>query len=271
MKLTNSDLGDALSFGFNNTKQTFLTWVITFVVIFVISIVLSSANSAFTTMVKSFSDNILAVVIIYTLIIMIAIASYVFQYLVALGLVRMGLKIFEKKPASYKDIFAEKKLAITYFLASLVIACILLLCLIPALIAFGLAYAFSFTSNPIFFVLMIILALITLIAIIYLQTAYTFFYYFIVDKHASIGESLTESWRITKGVKWKLILFFILCGLVNLVGVLLFIVGILFTYPMTLLAGVFIYKKLSSGTPSTPTPAAPPPVETPLVVHTPAA
>lgn len=73
----------------------------------------------------------------------------------------------------------------------------------------------------------------------------TFAIYIAIDKDTKPMESLRESKRITKGNRWKLYWFLIVCVLINILGLLCLVVGVLFTAPLTAIATVIVYKKLS--------------------------
>ena len=70
--------------------------------------------------------------------------------------------------------------------------------------------------------------------------------YVVIDRGAGPIDALKESWRITKGNKWRLLLFgLVLIGL-NLVGLLALVVGLLVTVPVTWLAVTHAYRTLAS-------------------------
>lgn len=49
---------------------------------------------------------------------------------------------------------------------------------------------------------------------------------------------------MTEGVKWKLLGFCIVMGLINIVGLVALVVGVLVSFPVTNLAYLHIYRKL---------------------------
>jgi len=71
-----------------------------------------------------------------------------------------------------------------------------------------------------------------------------FYGYFIVDKDSGPVEALRQSAAITKGVKWDLFWFGLLFFLINMLGILALLVGLLVTIPVTMLANAYIYRKL---------------------------
>jgi len=57
--------------------------------------------------------------------------------------------------------------------------------------------------------------------------------------------SMKESYAITKGRFWKLLGFWIVIGLFNLLGLIPFGIGLLVTVPVSALASIYVYRELS--------------------------
>ncbi len=72
---------------------------------------------------------------------------------------------------------------------------------------------------------------------------FAFFPYFIVDKGTGIVDSLRHSWRITKGYTWDLLVLWILIKIIVYLGSMIWI-GFLITWPVSVLANVYVYRKL---------------------------
>ncbi|MES0403793.1 MAG: DUF975 family protein [Hyphomicrobium sp.] len=70
--------------------------------------------------------------------------------------------------------------------------------------------------------------------------------YVVIDRGAGPINALKESWRITNGNKWQLFLFGLVLSGLNLVGVLLLVVGLLVTVPVTWIAVTHAYRTLAS-------------------------
>lgn len=66
-----------------------------------------------------------------------------------------------------------------------------------------------------------------------------------VDKGLGPIEAMKESARMTEGHKWHLFKFALAVLGINILGFLCFIVGVLVTVPLTTLAFLHVYKKLS--------------------------
>ena len=75
----------------------------------------------------------------------------------------------------------------------------------------------------------------------------------VIDRGLGPIESMKESKRITTGYKWKLFGLGLVLTLLNIVGLLALIVGLLVTVPVTVLAFTRAYRELSAraGVPAT--------------------
>lgn len=68
-----------------------------------------------------------------------------------------------------------------------------------------------------------------------------------VDKGMRPVAALKESWRLTKGYRWKLFLLGLATILLNIVGALLLIVGLFVTLPVSFIASVHAYRLVEKG------------------------
>ena len=73
-----------------------------------------------------------------------------------------------------------------------------------------------------------------------------FVLYVVIDRGDGPINALKESWRLTKGSKWQLFLLVLALIGLNLLGLLLLLVGILVTVPITWLAVTHAYRTLAS-------------------------
>ena len=74
---------------------------------------------------------------------------------------------------------------------------------------------------------------------------FSFSFYIVVDTKVGPVIAMKESYAITKGKFWKLLLFWIVVGLVNLLGLICLGVGLFVSVPVTTLASVYVYRWLS--------------------------
>jgi uncharacterized membrane protein len=80
---------------------------------------------------------------------------------------------------------------------------------------------------------------------IYLLARYGFTTYAIVDEGLGIGAAFQRSSDITEGHRGKLVLFGLALVGLNLLGLLAFIVGVILTSGVTILAVAFVYRRIS--------------------------
>ena len=80
---------------------------------------------------------------------------------------------------------------------------------------------------------------------IYLAVKLQFFGYPIVDRGVGPIDALKESFAITNGVFWKVLLFDVLATLIVIAGAIAFGVGLFVAIPLVEVATAFIYRRLA--------------------------
>ena len=76
--------------------------------------------------------------------------------------------------------------------------------------------------------------------------ALSFATFSVVDKSLGPIAAIKESYRVTKGHWGALFLFFLVVVGINILGMILLLVGLLVSTPVSMLATVFVYRKLSA-------------------------
>lgn len=135
---------------------------------------------------------------------------------IGIGLIKIVLKIYEKKAAAVIDFFdLTWEQFLDYLLVSLLLFLItlggLLLLIVPGVI-FALKYQFA----P----------------------------FLVIDKKLSPLAAIKKSGSITKGFLWPLFGLWLMSVLLMAIGVLLFGIGLLLAVPVTIFAQVYAYKRL---------------------------
>ncbi len=93
----------------------------------------------------------------------------------------------------------------------------------------------------------VVLGLILLIVPgIMLALMFIFTPYIVIDKNLGPVEAMKESKRITDGHKWSLLWFCLVLVLLNILGAVCLLVGLLVTIPISSLAVVHAYRTLSA-------------------------
>ena len=145
-----------------------------------------------------------------------SVISFFVSQLIAMGWVRISLNVVDGKPASVGDLWARLDLLLPYAIASF---------LFSIMVGVGL-------------VLLVIPG-------IYLALTFSFYGPVIVDREMGAIDGLRRSAEITRGHKWKLLGFWVTLLLLNLLGLILLVVGVLVTAAVSLLAIAYVYRTLS--------------------------
>lgn len=153
---------------------------------------------------------------------LLEIANSVIYYWVYFGLTVVALKLVDRVPATWSDVFVFDSRFVLYLLGNL---------LYGLIVGLGLV--------------------LFLVPGIYLALRYGFFWYAIIDGKQGVFDAFHESARITVGVKWQLILFALASMGVIFLGFLCFGVGIVAAVPIVLLASTHLYRVLLSQHPGT--------------------
>ena len=145
----------------------------------------------------------------------LVIINQLFQYFLTVGLVKIGIKVVDGSEVRIIDLFSGGPVFVTYVLGALLFSLIVLA---------G-------------FVLLVVPGII-------LSVMLQYYSYFIIDKNMGPVESIKASAALTKGVRWKLFGFGLVLGLLNIAGILLLVVGLFVTAPVSWVAIAFVYRKL---------------------------
>ena len=142
------------------------------------------------------------------------VVSFIINLVIGMGILKIGLEFIDGRKPSFKTLFYYKPI-VKYFVGTLLQEIIVIvgfiLLIIPGVI---FATRLQYTS------------------------------YLIVDKDLGPLEAIKKSWAITKGNTWNLFFFGILLVLINLLGLICLVLGLFITVPLTMLATVFVYRKL---------------------------
>lgn len=103
----------------------------------------------------------------------------------------------------------------------------------------------------------VVLGLVGIVLAAYVTSLFVFSPFAVIDRELGPIEALKESLRITKGHRLMIIGFLIVIALLNILGLIFLIVGILVTAPTTSLALMHLYRTLSASAQSAPAVASP--------------
>lgn len=104
----------------------------------------------------------------------------------------------------------------------------------------------KFIALTILYALAVVVGTICLIIPgVYIATRFKFFPYIAIEhENASIKDLIKMSYKLTQNQFWIVLGFLILATILNLIGALLFVVGLIITVPVTLFASAHMYNKL---------------------------
>lgn len=203
------EIGEAVKFGWGAAKKNFWFFAKLLVIYLVVLMVLQFLQG------PPDADRPL------TLMEMLAIPlSVAVQIVLSLGLITIALKLIDGKVPELKDLWSSYKPFWAYLGASI-------------LTGLGVTAGFFLLVIP-----GIILAL-----------GWMFYSYLIIDRNLSAVESMKRSWEITRGQRWQLLGLGITLWFINVLGVLLVGIGLLWTIPTAMMAMAYVYRKLESGMP----------------------
>lgn len=147
---------------------------------------------------------------------LVQMASWVVSIIIAMGWIRIGLNIVDGRRADVADLFQIDDRFWSYVGASIV---------------FGICFGIGLL---LFIIPGVIIALI-----------WFFFGYNIVDKGDTMMQAFARSNQLTKGRKLELFTFALVLVLLNILGLILLIIGVLVTAAISLIAVAYVYRRLS--------------------------
>ncbi len=155
--------------------------------------------------------------------------------MVALSVVSVSLLIVRDHHFTFENLFtpllSPKKVA-KFVLISVLYA-------IPVILA----------AVFLFFVPAKFLGLLVIIPSIYLAVRFKFFPYVVVENEDATLRSIIEtSLKLTKGHFWMVLGLLVLIGLLNVLGLAFFVVGLAVTIPVSIFATAYVYTRLKDHT-----------------------
>lgn len=150
-----------------------------------------------------------------TTVVLLAVISFILNALLQLAIIKAALLVVDGNSVTYANAFLSRSLFWPYVAAS---------------VMFGLASVVGF--------------LLLIIPGVIINLSWMFYAYVLVDKKMGAWEALQESYQLTKGVRWQLLGFGLVLGLLNIAGALALFIGLLWTLPLSVLALTYVYRQL---------------------------
>jgi len=177
------------------------------------------------------------------------------------GVFYIFIQAIRGQPAEIGDVFAGFRRAfLQLFLGYLVPALLTGLCLIPFIIVLVIdivrvaTTAHGGSPDPKMIIqvfetqlpLLLTVFLICVIPVVYLQINWLFTLPLIIDRQMDFWPAMKTSWKMVGKHWWLVFGLFVLVNLLNVVGVLLCCIGVLFTVPIGLGALMYAYEIIFS-------------------------
>lgn len=149
--------------------------------------------------------------------ILTSILGVILNTIVKTGWINVGLKGADRLVPQFKDFFVNWRSLVYYFVATI---------LYSLLVGIGL--------------------ILFVIPGLYWATKYGLYGYFIVDQNAGPIEAFKLSDQATYGAKWDFFCFLFIISILNLLGLIAFVFGLVVTVPISYVSEALVYRKLSA-------------------------
>ena len=147
---------------------------------------------------------------------LLGLIATIFLIIVRIGYNKIFLRIYDGETPKFSEIFKEYRIFWRYLGVSILYPLAILGGLILLIIP-GIIWAVRFSFSPLI----------------------------VVDTKIGPVAAMKESYAITKGSFWKLVLFWISVALLNILGFILFGIGLIISVPVTTFATIYTYRLLS--------------------------
>lgn len=137
------------------------------------------------------------------------------QLFLSLGFTKLMLLLIQDEYVRVADMFNNFRPFISYFIASFL---------------YGIAVTVGL--------------LLLIVPGIFVAIRFQFFPYFMLENGDSSFEALRKSYFLSQNLTFELLLFGIVVVVLNILGALLFGIGVILTYPLTTMATAVIYRSL---------------------------
>ncbi len=145
------------------------------------------------------------------------ILGMVLQYWMQMGMIMIALKVFDNKPFQIMDIFPMNLELFLRYIGCMILYFVIVFGGLLLLIVPGVIWAYKYMLAPTI----------------------------VLDKNMRVMDAIKMSGKISDGSKWKLFCLMMLIVGINMLGFLCLLVGTMITIPMSALAMIYAYRKLT--------------------------
>lgn len=237
---------EIFSSAFNITKKNALVLIGVFLTLIIISMIFSFITSTFNSVpVVGFIVNII---------------SLVFQIYFGVGMLKLGLSIIDGKEPEFADIKPTRNEMVKYLVSGLLLFVIFMVIFMLTIGILGMLnvlkpglstlyldflkedYIGKYSSQEIIYAVMVFLLLTIPAALVYLRLQFA--NYLVVDKKMEAATAILHSFKITKGYLLYIVLILLAVLVLNIIGLIMLFVGLLFTVPMSFIIVLLLYRTL---------------------------
>jgi hypothetical protein len=240
--------GEVLGFGWRMMKSNFLFFMGVIIVLFVVSfagqMLGGIAGPIFVKAMGHFSGRLnLAILGLLPAIFI----TLIINIILGIGLIKITLSFCDGEVPRFSTLFNGFDCFLRFLAACFLFILITVGTSTLFIVSLKLLSKLSNVLHSPFFTMPFFIVLVILQ--IALAVKFSLCFYFVVDKGVGPIKALKASSRATEGAKWSLLVFIILCGLINDLGFTCFIVGTFATIPTIMVAMALAYRQLSKQTP----------------------
>ncbi len=186
--------------------------------------------------------------------------SIIFQLYFGVGLIKLGLAIVDGKEPEFSDIKPTWNEMLKYLISGLMLMIVFLVVFMITIGLLGMldvikpglsilykdilmgADATNYTREEITYAIMVFFLLIIPALLLYLRLQFS--NYLIIDRKIEVGNAIIHSFRMTKGYLWLIVITLIGVIILNILGLIMLFIGLLFTIPMSFLVIMILYRTL---------------------------
>lgn len=184
--------------------RAFKEHILFFIILFIFVAFLHAIPSFFDSQDPDQSPNLLIVLL-----------AVIINLIVKTGWINVSLRASDRQSLQFKDFFVNWRSILNFLVASIL-----------------------------FFLLISVGLFLFVIPGIYWATKYGLYGYFIIDKKAGPLEAFQLSGQTTYGAKWDLLGLILVLILLNVLGLLALVIGLVITIPVSSIAEAAAYRKL---------------------------
>lgn len=187
------------------------------------------------------------VALLATIVAAVSIGFIIYSKVLELGFKKIALQLIRGDDSSFEDIVVTVHQGVRYIVG------VLLFNLLVVGIPTGIVLLASTGTTTDFLQVANTTAGSLVLAVVlglggYLALIFHLFPFVLLDQNYGVVQSFHVAWSITEDAMFDLVIFYAVALLLNLIGVFVFMIGLLITVPITILAQAHVYQQLSKAT-----------------------